>query len=161
MRSYFLEQGYTANEVESVISMHPVRIDLIPRQLEAVRAFASMPESASLAAANKRVANILKQAASKGESFANAKPNDLAEPAELALHQAIRSTSAEADRQFERGDYTAYLKSFAVLRSPVDSFFESVMVMVDDEKVRHGRLALLADLRSAMNRVADLSKLAA
>jgi glycyl-tRNA synthetase beta chain len=161
MRSYFLEQGYSANEVESVISMHPVRIDLIPRQLEAVRAFASMPESASLAAANKRVANILKQAASKGESFANAKLNDLAEPAELALHKAIRSTSAEADKQFERGDYTAYLKSFAVLRTPVDSFFESVMVMVDDEKVRHGRLALLADLRGAMNRVADLSKLAA
>jgi glycyl-tRNA synthetase beta chain len=161
MRSYFLERGYTANEVEAVISMHPVRVDLIPKQLEAVRAFASMPESVSLAAANKRVANILKQAASKGESFANAKPNDLAEPAELALHKAIRSTSAEADRQFERGDYTAYLKSFAVLRAPVDSFFESVMVMVDDEKVRHGRLALLADLRSAMNRVADLSKLAA
>ena len=161
IRSYFLEQGYTANEVEAVISMHPVRIDLIPKQLEAVRAFALMPESASLAAANKRVANILKQAASKGESFANAKPNELAEPAELALHKAIRSTSAEADKQFERGDYTAYLKSFAVLRAPVDSFFESVMVMVDDEKVRHGRLALLADLRSAMNRVADLSKLAA
>ena len=161
VRSYFLDQGYTANEVEAVISIHPVRIELIPKQLEAVRAFASMPESVSLAAANKRVANILKQAASKGESFANAKPNDLGEPAELALHKAIRSTSAEADKQFERGDYTAYLKSFAVLRAPVDAFFESVMVMVDDEKVRHGRLALLADLRSAMNRVADLSKLAA
>ena len=161
IRSYFLDQGYTANEVEAVISMHPVRVDLIPKQLEAVRAFASMPESVSLAAANKRVANILRQAAAKGDSFENAIPSNLTEPAEIALSKAIRSTSTEANAQFERGDYTAYLKSFAVLRAPVDSFFESVMVMVDDEKVRHSRLALLADLRSAMNRVADISKLAA
>jgi glycyl-tRNA synthetase beta chain len=161
IRSYFLDAKYSANEIEAVLSISPQRVDLIPRQLEAVRAFASMPESSSLAAANKRVVNILKQAAAKGESFANVEEGDLAEPAELALHQAIRSTSKSANEQFDQGDYAGYLKSFAVLRIPVDSFFESVMVMVDDEKVRRGRLALLADLRSAMNRVADLSKLAA
>ena len=159
-RSYFLDQGYTANEVESVLCMHPASISLIPRQLEAVRAFSSMPESGSLAAANKRVANILKQASAKGETFENAEPNELTEPAELALHRAIRSTSAKANAQFERGDYTGYLKSFAILRAPVDAFFDSVMVMVDDENVRHSRLALLCDLRTSMNRIADLSKLA-
>lgn len=161
IRSYFLDAKYSANQIEAVLSMSPLRVDLIPSQLEAVRAFASMPEAGSLAAANKRVVNILKQAAAKGESFANVAEGDLAEPAELALHQAIRSTAKRANEQFEQGDYAGYLKSFAVLRTPVDAFFESVMVMVDDEKLRRGRLALLADLRRAMNRVADLSKLAA
>ncbi|TAK44902.1 MAG: glycine--tRNA ligase subunit beta [Betaproteobacteria bacterium] len=160
MRGYFQETGYTANEVDAVLAMHPARINLIPRQLEAVRAFAALPEAVSLAAANKRVANILKQAAAKGESFANAELSRLKEPAERALHEALRSTADEAESRFARGDYTAYLKAFAVLKTPVDAFFESVMVMVDDQKLRQNRLALLADLRNAMNRVADLSKLA-
>ncbi|MNC92026.1 Glycine--tRNA ligase beta subunit [compost metagenome] len=73
----------------------------------------------------------------------------------------MRSTSDKAKALYEKGDYTGYLKSFAVLKTPVDTFFEKVMVMVDDEKVRHGRLALLRDLRLAMNRVADISRLAA
>ena len=102
----------------------------------------------------------MNSAASKGESFGNAELSELREPAERALHEAIRSTAGEAESQFERGDYTAYLKTFAVLKAPVDAFFDSVMVMVDDEKLRRSRLALLADLRSAMNRVADISKLA-
>ncbi len=160
MRGYFQESGYTTNEVDAVLALHPVRINLIPRQLEAVHAFAAMPEAVSLAAANKRVANLLKQAAAKGESFVNAELSELREPAERALHEALRSTAREAQSQFERGDYTAYLKSFAVLKAPVDAFFDSVMVMVGDEKLRRSRLALLADLRSAMNRVADISKLA-
>ncbi len=161
VRSYFLDQGYSANEVEAVLCMSPVRLDLLPRQFQAVRAFASMPESSSLAAANKRVANILRQAAAKGESFANVTQDELADPAEIALYNAIRTTSVGADVQFKNGDYTGYLRSFSVLKVPVDAFFESVMVMVDDEKVRRSRLALLSDLRSAMNRVADISKLAA
>ncbi|TAK49554.1 MAG: glycine--tRNA ligase subunit beta [Betaproteobacteria bacterium] len=160
MRGYFQEAGYSANEVDAVLAMHPARINLIPRQLVAVRAFAALPEAVSLAAANKRVANILKQAAAKGESFANAELSGLKEPAERALHEALRSTTDAAQSQFARGDYTAYLKTFAVLKAPVDAFFDSVLVMVDDEKLRHSRLALLADLRSAMNRVADISKLA-
>ena len=160
MRGYFQESGYTTIEVDAVLTLHPVRINLIPRQLEAVRAFAALPEAVSLAAANKRVANILRQAAAKGESFVNAEPSELKEPAERALHEAIRSTAGEAEFQFERGDYTAYLKSFAVLKAPVDAFFDSVMVMVDDERLRRSRLALLADLRRAMNRFADISKLA-
>jgi glycyl-tRNA synthetase beta chain len=125
-----------------------------------VKAFEALPEAESLAAANKRVANILKQAESKGESFANAQPAELKEPAERALHEAIQVTAKEANALFERGDYAGYLKSFSVLKTPVDTFFDKVMVMVEDTKLRHGRLALLRDLREAMNRVADISKLA-
>ena len=160
MRGYFQESGYTANEVDAVLTLHPVRINLVPRQLAAVRAFAAMPEAVSLAAANKRVANILRQAAAKGVLRANAEVGALKEPAERALHTALRSASDRAESEFARGDYTAYLKTFAVLKAPVDAFFDSVMVMVDDEKLRQNRLALLADLRNAMNRVADISKLA-
>jgi len=157
---YLRDLGFSASQVDAVLSTNPTRINLVPSQLEAVKAFQALPEAESLAAANKRVANILKQAESKGESFGNAEASELREPAERALHEAIRTTSQKAKALFERGDYAGYLKSFAVLKAPVDAFFDSVMVMVDDPKVRRGRLALLRDLRDAMNRVADISKLA-
>jgi len=157
---YLRDLGFSSLQVESVLSKHPARLSLVPQQLEAVKAFQSLPEAESLAAANKRVANILKQAEAKGESFAHAEVSELKEPAERALHDAIRSTSQKARLLFERGDYTGYLKSFSVLKNPVDQFFDSVMVMVDDAKLRRGRLALLRDLRDEMNRVADISKLA-
>jgi len=158
--SYLKDQGYSTLQIESVLSMLPTNLGVVLQQLEAVKAFQALPEAESLAAANKRVANILKQAEAKGESFVNAEPSELKEPAERALHEAIRIASEKAKPLYEKGDYTGYLKSFAVLKAPVDTFFEKVMVMVDDEKLRHGRLALLRDLREAMNRVADLSKLA-
>jgi len=157
---YLRDLGFSALQVDAVLSQNPVRLGLVPHQLEAVRAFQALPEAESLAAANKRVANILKQAEAKGESFANAEIDELREPAERALHQAVRSASRMADTLFAKGDYTGYLKAFSVLKGPVDSFFDSVMVMVDDQKLRRGRLALLRDLRDAMNRVADISKLA-
>ncbi len=161
LRRHLRDQGYTANEVEAVLCRGVVRLDLIPRQLAAVRAFAGLPEAQSLAAANKRVVNILKQAQANGESFVNAEGKRLTEPAERALFDALKKTSKQAASLFERGDFTGYLKSFAVLKSPVDAFFDSVMVMVEDESLRRNRLALLADLRREMNRVADISKLAA
>lgn len=161
LRGYFLEAGYTANEVEAVLSLAPARLHLVPRQLEAVRAFACMPEAPSLAAANKRVANILRQAAAKGESHAHADAEALEEPAEQELYRALRSTVRGASPLLDRGDYTGYLRSLAALKRPVDAFFEQVMVMVEDAKLRRNRLALLADLRKEMNRIADLSKLAA
>lgn len=158
---YLKDKGYTTLEVDSVLSMNPVRLDLVPRQLDAVKAFLALPESQSLAAANKRVANILKQAAAKGESFINADAGQLREPAERALFDALRVTSQQAHSLFSRGDYTGYLKSFAVLKAPVDAFFDSVMVMAEEPGLRRNRLALLADLRTEMNRIADISKLAA
>jgi glycyl-tRNA synthetase beta chain len=161
MRSYFLERGYSANEVEAVLSLNPVAIALIPKQLEAVRAFSALPEAASLAAANKRIANILKQAENEGESFADADFSALKEPAEIALFEALQAASRSAKPLFDSGDFAGYLKAFASLKSPVDSFFDAVMVMTDDKKLRENRLALLTDMRKAMNRFSDISKLAA
>ena len=154
------ESGYSANEVEAVLCMNPVHLDLIPGQLAAVRVFTSLPEAGSLAAANKRIANILRQAGARGESFSGVEPDALKEPAERALFDALKSASNIATPLFKSGDYTGYLQAFAVLKTPVDAFFDSVMVMVDDASLRQNRLALLADLQHEMNRVADISKLA-
>ena len=161
LRSYLREAGYTANEIEAVLCMRPVRLHQIPLQLAAVRAFASLPEAESLAAANKRVVNILKQAQAKGESFIGANAGALTETAERNLFDALATATGNAIPLLHKGDYEGYLKAFAMLKSPVDAFFESVMVMVDDAALRQNRLALLADLRQEMNRIADISKLAA
>jgi glycyl-tRNA synthetase beta chain len=160
LRSYSREAGYSANEVDAVLSKNPAQIDQIAPWLAAVRAFASLPQAASLAAANKRVANILKQAEAKGESFAKAQRENLKEPAEHKLFDALKDASAEAMSLFKQGDFTGYLKTFAILKEPVDAFFDSVMVMAEDSSVRQNRLGLLADLRFEMNRIADISKLA-
>jgi glycyl-tRNA synthetase beta chain len=161
LRSYLREAGYSANEVDAVLSKNPAKVDQIPLWLSAVRAFASLPEAESLAAANKRVANILKQAEAKGEAFAKAQREDLKEPAEQKLFDALQDASADATLLFKEGDFTGYLKTFAILKEPIDAFFDSVMVMAEDSSVRQNRLGLLADLRSEMNRIADISKLAA
>ena len=154
---YLKEQGFSTLQIDSVLSMQPTSLAVVLQQLEAVKAFQALPEAESLAAANKRIVNILKQAEAKGEIF---KAGELKEPEELALHEAINKTSAAAKSLYEKGDYTGYLKSFAVLKAPVDTFFDKVMVMVEDKALRSSRLALLRDLRESMNRVADLSKLA-
>jgi glycyl-tRNA synthetase beta chain len=161
LRGYLRELGYSANEVEAVLSQGPVRLEPIPRQLEAIRAFMKLPEAESLAAANKRVVNILRQAAAKGESYANATVAALREPAEHDLFSGLATASAAAKSLFDQGDFSGYLCAFAVLKAPVDRFFEDVMVMAEEPALRQNRLALLADLRIAMNRIADLSKLAA
>jgi glycyl-tRNA synthetase beta chain len=158
---YLKDLGFSTLQVDAVLSRNRLQPSLVPRQLDAVKAFQALPEAESLASANKRVANILKQAEAKGESFADAEPAELTEPAERALSEAIRKTSEKARTLYDKGDYAGYLTSFSVLKAPVDAFFDKVMVMVDDPKVRRTRLALLHDLREAMNRVADISKLAA
>jgi len=161
LRGYLRDLGYSANEVEAVLSQGPARLEPIPRQLEAIRAFMKLPEAESLAAANKRVVNILRQAAAKGESYANATVGALREPAEHDLFSGLAAASAAAKSLFDQGDFSGYLCAFAVLKAPVDRFFEDVMVMAEEPQLRQNRLALLADLRIAMNRIADLSKLAA
>jgi glycyl-tRNA synthetase beta chain len=161
LRGYLREQGYSANEVEAVLSMNPERLSPIPKQLAAVRDFMKLPEAESLVAANKRVANILRQAAAKGESFNNADRGGLREAAEIDLHGKLAIASRTAEALFDKGDYSGYLTAFAMLKEPVDKFFDDVMVMAEDPMLRRNRLALLSDLRLAMNRVADISKLAA
>ncbi len=152
------EQGYSALEVEAVLSQMPEQIHLIPKRLEAVRAFAKLAEAPALAAANKRVSNILKKV--EAVVPASVQTSLLQEPAEMALNQALMTVAPEANRLFELGDYTASLKALAVLKAPVDAFFDNVMVNADDPALKANRLGLLATLHQTMNRVADLSKLA-
>jgi glycyl-tRNA synthetase beta chain len=150
------DQGYTANEVDAVISLRPTRVDLVPAQLAAVRAFMQLPEAESLIAANKRIGNILKKADRVPDTF---DPARLFEPAEKVLSSAFTQVKPVADRFFADGDYAGMLKSLAPLKLPVDRFFDDVMVNVEDPALRNNRLALLASLRATMNRVADLSRL--
>ncbi len=153
------EQGYSAQEVDAVVALRPPRWGEIPRRLAAVRAFAALPEAPALAAANKRVGNILKK--SDAAPAADVDTAHLVEPAERALHAALGAAARLADAAFERGDYTTSLQALAVLKAPVDAFFDTVMVNADEPALRNNRLALLAALHRAMNRVADLSRLAA
>jgi len=152
------EQGYSAQEVDAVLALRPMRLADVSQRLAAVRAFAALPEAAALAAANKRVGNILKKA--DGAVAARVDPALLNEPAEAALNDALALAKPRADAAFERGDYAASLQALALLRTPVDAFFDAVMVNTDDTALRNNRLGLLATLHAAMNRVADLSKLA-
>ena len=152
------EQGYSAQEVDAVLALRPARLGEVPPRLAAVRAFTALPESAALAAANKRIGNILKKS---DEARASVQSDLLHEAAEKALHAAMQETVPIADALFASQDYTASLQALAALRAPVDAFFDGVMVNADDPALKANRLALLQQLHSAMNRVADLSKLAA
>ena len=153
------DQGYTAQEVDAVAERLPARWGEIPRRLDAVRAFAALPEAAALAAANKRVGNILKKAEGAVPTAVDAAL--LGEAAEQALAAALQRVAPEADAAFEQGDHTRSLQLLAQLKGPVDAFFDAVMVNADDPALRANRLALLGALQRAMNRVADLSRLAA
>jgi glycyl-tRNA synthetase beta chain len=159
MRGLLRERGFSANEVEAVLSQNPTRVDDLMPRLEAVRAFAALPEAAALAAANKRISNILK----KSETGTGSVQEDLLhEPAEQALFERLRSVVAPAvQRHLRSGDYSQALSILAQLREAVDTFFNDVMVNADDLQVRANRLALLSELHAQMNCVADISKLAA
>ena len=152
------EQGYSAQEVDAVLALRPQRLGEVPKRLAAVRAFAALPESPALAAANKRIANILKKA---DDVDAQVSPVLLLEDAEKSLHAAMQTVLPKAQALFEAGDYTASLQALAVLRAPVDAFFDGVMVNAEQIDLRLNRQGLLKTLHLAMNRVADLSKLAA
>jgi glycyl-tRNA synthetase beta chain len=158
LRGILRERGYAPNEIEAVVAQNPDTLDNIIERLNAVKAFAALPEAESLAAANKRITNILKktdgivQTVDKGL---------LKEVAEEGLYSAMTLLKPEVDAAFAQGDFTATLKSLARLRNHVDAFFTDVMVMADDTQLRNNRLALLSNLHGMMNRVADISKLAA
>ncbi|XVJ68758.1 MAG: glycine--tRNA ligase subunit beta [Rhizobacter sp.] len=154
------EQGYSAQEVAAVIEARLEYLAEVPKRLAAVRSFAALPEAPALAAANKRVGNILKKSDAADVSLAAVNPALFQEPAETALHAALSQVQPVANAAFEKGDHTASLQALAALKAPVDAFFESVMVNAEDPALRANRLALLGQLHAAMNRVADLSKLA-
>jgi len=158
LRSYLRDREFAADEIEAVVSQAPTRMDLLLPRLEAVREFRKLPEAESLAIANKRIRNILKQAP----------PTDGAvgiggkweKPAEAALFNAVNQLAPKIKAHFDRQQYNNALIELAQLRVPVDKFFEDVMVMADDPTLRNSRLDLLRNLFGLMNQVADISKLA-
>ncbi len=151
------EQGYSAQEVDAVLALRPQQLGDVARRLVAVRVFAALPEAPALAAANKRIGNILKKAQ---EVDAHVSQVLLKEPAEVALFAAMNVVLPQAQTQFEAGDYTDSLQTLAALREPVDAFFDGVMVNAEELDLRLNRQGLLKSLHVAMNRVADLSRLA-
>ena len=152
------EQGYSAQEVDAVLALRPQRLADIAARLGAVRAFAALPEAASLAAANKRIGNILKKSEQAVEARVDAAL--LQESAEKDLAGALAQVQSLSDAFFHNGEYAASLRELATLRAPVDAFFDGVMVNAEDPALRANRLGLLKTLHEAMNRVADLSRLA-
>ena len=157
LRGLLRDRGYLPTEIEAVLAQNPDRFDNLIDRLEAVRTFAAMPESASLAAANKRITNILKKSdINAGDVHADI----LVEDSEKKLFADMKTVKPEADRKFASGDYTGTLKTLAQLHDDVDAFFTGVMVMADDTRLRNNRIALLKQLHAMMNQVADISKLA-
>jgi glycyl-tRNA synthetase beta chain len=159
LAGYLREQGYSAQELDAVLALKPPVLANILKLLDAVHTFAGLPEALALAAANKRVRNILKK--TEGEVSSVADPDSFVEAAESALFMALGEIAPQADAAFASGDYSASLQLLAGLKSPVDAFFDSVMVNADDPALKANRLALLKQLQQTMNRVADISRLAA
>ena len=158
LRGLLRERGFTQNEVEAVVAQQPQVLDNIVERLEAVQAFAALPEAEALAAANKRITNILKKTEHAGAAVQAAL---LQESAEQGLHAAMTSLKPTVDAAYAGGDFAATLQGLARLRGDVDAFFTDVMVMAEDAALRSNRIALLSELHGMMNRVADISKLAA
>jgi len=157
LRSYLRDQGFTVDEIESVVGQRPTRIDRVIPRLEAVRAFRKLPEADSLAAANKRIRNILR----KADSVPHQPDAELLrDAAERALFAVVQKLAPTTRAHVERQAYAEALKLLAGARADVDRFFDEVLVMADDAKLRGNRLALLAQLDELMNQVADISKLA-
>jgi len=157
LRAYYLEAGYDPDEFEAVLARQPARPMDFDQRMRAVHAFRMLPESASLAAANKRIRNILRKAETRiAHTF---KQELLQEHAEQNLAAAITELEEKASPLFQQRDYSAALKELAALQGPVDAFFDDVMVMADDKALRENRLALLNVLSELFLRVADISRL--
>jgi glycyl-tRNA synthetase beta chain len=160
LRGLLRERGFAPNEIEAVVAPRPARLDNLIERLEAVRAFAALPESQALAAANKRITNILKKADAVPVEIDTTVMQQKGAPQEQALFDAMLACAPQIDQAFEAGDFQGALTRLAGLRADVDLFFEKVMVNADDVQLRDNRLALLARLHAMMNRVADISTLA-
>jgi len=157
LSGWLREHAYTVHEIAAVVDSRPMRLDTVPARLNAVRSFSGLPEAEALAAANKRIVNILRKAPDAGTA-----PVDrslLVEPAERALAECVDALAPQADERVRDGDWFGAMSVMASARGAVDRFFDEVMVMTDDERLRTNRLSLLAALRALMNRVADISKL--
>ena len=159
LRGLLRERGYSAGEIDAVLALNPTHLDDIVARLDAVREFSALTEAASLAAANKRISNILKK--SDGAPVGSVQVNLLQEAAEKALYAQLEQVAPRVQSQLAARDYTGALTALATLREPVDTFFNDVMVNAEDPALRANRLALLGALHQQMNCVADISRLAA
>jgi glycyl-tRNA synthetase beta chain len=161
LRGYYLESdsnlGMTTEMFDAVLANRPTSPLDFDRRLHALHAFLKLPDAPSLAAANKRISNILKK--SGQDSFAKVNTEALRDPAEQVLHEQVVAMTKLTEPLFAARDYAQMLSKLASLRAAVDAFFDGVMVMADDEQLRNNRLALLAQLRGLFLRVADLSRL--
>lgn len=155
--NFFKDQGYAALDIEAVLAIDSGLISEIPKRLNAIKEFSQLPESKDLASANKRVGNILKKADFK--SALKIDPALLKDIAEVNLYKTLDLVDAEARKEYLANNYSSSLKLLCKLKNPIDQFFNDVMVNVEDESLKMNRLALLEKLYSAMNLVADLSKL--
>lgn len=161
LRSYLRECDYAADEIEAVLALAPTRLDQVIPRLEAIRKFRAAPEGQALAAANKRIQNILRQA-SGGDPDEIAPAIDgtlFREEAEKRLAAELREVAARVQPLTAAGDFAGALKELSSLRVTVDTFFDKVMVMVEDQSLRMARLQLLAQVRSEFREIADVSKL--
>jgi len=156
LRVYLRERGALQDEVEAIVVQAPTRIDRVPARLAAVAEFRKLPESAALAAANKRIGNILKKA---GDASGTVEASLIQPGAEAELFAAVQSVLPEVDTALANLDYTTALTRLAGVRAAVDRFFEEVMVMVDEPLLRQNRLALLDRLSRGLNCVADIGQL--
>jgi glycyl-tRNA synthetase beta chain len=161
LSGYLRENGAESRFIDAALALHPPLLAEVTARITAVMEFASWPEAPALAAANKRITNILKKAQEAAMVDPHVSEILLKEPAEIALFAAMNVVAPKAKAQFEAGDYTASLQTLAALRAPVDAFFDGVMVNAEELDLRLNRQGLLKSLHEAMNRVADLSKLAA
>jgi glycyl-tRNA synthetase beta chain len=157
LRNMLRETGAAPDEVEAVVAQQPTRIDLVAQRLEAVRAFKKLPEAEALAAANKRIRNILKGSDGELPPPQNAL---FVEEAERGLFTSMNALTPKVEALVGKQDYTGALTSLAGIRGDVDHFFDKVMVMAEDAALRANRLSLLHHLGRLMNQVADISKLA-
>jgi len=159
LRRYFLDRdaGLANASFDAVFARAPASLVDFDRRLAAVQAFISLDAAASLAAANKRIANILRQAGDDHGGSVDEKL--LQDPAEKALFSALGSASEAVLPMLAEHQYTEALSALAALREPVDRFFDDVMVMADDESLKNNRLSLLGELRSLFLNVADISRL--
>lgn len=157
LRAEYEGGGFTPQQVEAVMACRPTRPLDFDRRIRAVKAFSGLPEAESLAAANKRIANILKK--TEGGIGGEVSPVLLKESAEKALYKSIQEILPEVEPLCDVGDYEAALKKLATLREPVDRFFDSVLVMAEDSELKANRLALLQVLNNLFTRIADISQL--
>lgn len=157
LRGYYAEQGVSHDVFEAVLATRPTRLPDFDRRVRACRAFRALPEAAALASANKRIRNILRQAESVDGARVDGALLEAGE--EKALAEAVADKHRAIEPLLAGRDYERALTELAALRSPVDAFFDNVMVMAEDEAVRRNRLALLASMNRMFLAIADVSRL--